>query len=108
MAAPIDLVFDLVAGATQERSWSVLKPGGVLVSALGQPSPQKAAQHKVRAIGFRAQPNAAELAELGRLIDDGKVRVVIAATFPLARVREAEELLERGHERGKIVVRLAA
>ena len=84
----------------------MLKPGGILVSALGQPSPRKAAQHKVRAIGFRAQPNAAELAEIGRLIDDGKVRVVVSATFPVARMREAEELLERGHVRGKIVVTL--
>jgi NADPH:quinone reductase-like Zn-dependent oxidoreductase len=62
----------------------------------------------VRAIGYHARPNAAELVEIGRLIDDGKVRVVIAATFPLARVREAEELLERGHVRGKIVVTLVA
>ncbi len=108
IARDIDLVFDLVAGETQERSWPVLKPGGILVSTLGQPSPQKAAQHKVRAIGYRAQPNAAELAEIGRLIDDAKVRVVIAATFPLARVREAEELLERGHVRGKVVVTLVA
>jgi len=108
IARDIDLVFDLVAGETQERSWSVLKPGGILVSTLGQPSSQKAAQHKVRAIGYRAQPNAAELAEIGRLIDDGKVRIVIAATFPLARVREAEELLERGRVRGKIVVTLVA
>jgi hypothetical protein len=48
------------------------------------------------------------LAEIGRLIDDGKVRVVISATFPLARVREAEELLEQGHVRGQVVVTLVA
>jgi NADPH:quinone reductase-like Zn-dependent oxidoreductase len=35
MASDIDLVFDLVAGETQERSWSVLKRGGILVSTLG-------------------------------------------------------------------------
>jgi NADPH:quinone reductase-like Zn-dependent oxidoreductase len=45
IARDIDVVFDLVAGETQDRSWFVLKPGRILVSVLGQPSSQKAAQH---------------------------------------------------------------
>src|SRR6185312_12489101 len=63
IARDIDVVFDLVGGETQDRSWSVLKPGGSLVSTLGQPSPELAAQRKVRATGYIAQPNAAQLAE---------------------------------------------
>ena len=62
---------------------------------------------RVRAIGFRAQPNAAQLAEIGRLIDDGKVRPVVTRTFPLARAAEAQEALEKGHIRGKIVLVVA-
>jgi NADPH:quinone reductase-like Zn-dependent oxidoreductase len=104
----VDVVFDLVGGETQDRSWSVLKPGGILVSTLGQPPQDKAAQYKVRAAGYMAQPNAAQLAEIGRLIDDGKVHPVIAETFPLAEARRAEERQEHGHVHGKIALSLAA
>ena len=108
VARDIDVVFDLVGGETQDRSWSVLKPGGIIVSTLGQPSQEKAAQHKVRAAGYMALPNAAQLAEIGRMIDDEKVRPVIAETFPLAEAREAEERQEHGHVHGKIALSFAA
>jgi NADPH:quinone reductase-like Zn-dependent oxidoreductase len=104
IARDVDLVLDLAGGATQERSWSVLKPGGVLVSALGEPPRERAMQHKARGVGYRAQANAAQLAEIGRLIDQGKVRPVVMATYPLAEARQAHERLERGHVRGKIVL----
>jgi NADPH:quinone reductase-like Zn-dependent oxidoreductase len=101
----VDLVLDLVGGETQERSWSVLKPGGILVSALGEPQREKAMQHGVRAVaGYRAQPNPEQLTEIGRLIDEGKVRPVVSATYPLTDVRRAHEHLEQGHVRGKIVL----
>jgi NADPH:quinone reductase-like Zn-dependent oxidoreductase len=107
VARDVDLVLDLVGGETQERSWSVLKPGGILVSALGEPSREKAIQKGVRGVGFRAQPNAAQLTEIGRLIDGDKVRPVVSATYPLAEARQAQEQLERGHVRGKIVLKVA-
>jgi NADPH:quinone reductase-like Zn-dependent oxidoreductase len=104
IARDVDLVLDLVGGETQERSWSVLKPGGMLVSALGEPSREKAMQHRARGIGYRAQANAGQLAEIGRLIDQGKVHPAVMAAYPLAEAREAHEQLERGHVRGKIVL----
>jgi NADPH:quinone reductase-like Zn-dependent oxidoreductase len=100
----VDLVFDLVAGETQERSWAVLKEGGVLVSTLGEPSREQAAAHKARGVGYVSQPDGAELAEIGRLIDEGEVEPVVARTFTLDRVAEAETALEHEHVRGKIVV----
>ena len=107
LARDVDLVLDLVGGETQERSWSVLKPGGILVSALGEPSREKAIQKGLRGMGFRAQPNAAQLTEIGRLIDQGQVRPIVSATCPLAEARHAQEQLERGHLRGKIVLKVA-
>jgi NADPH:quinone reductase-like Zn-dependent oxidoreductase len=104
IAQGVDLVLDLVAGETRERSWSVLKPGGILVSALGEPSQEKATQFGVRGVGYRARPDADQLTEIGRLIDDGKVRPVVSAVYPLAEVRQAHERLEHGHVRGKIVL----
>jgi NADPH:quinone reductase-like Zn-dependent oxidoreductase len=107
-AGKVDMVFDLVGGQTQARSWSVLARGGILVSTLGQPKPQEPAQHHLRAAGYTAQPNGAELAEIARLIDGGKVNVVIDATFALADARQAQERQQRGHPRGKIVLHVVA
>lgn len=103
---PVDVVFDLIAGETQDRSWSVLKRGGVLVSTLSQPSEQKAREHGARGVHYMAKPNAAELAEIGHLIDEGKVKPFVQATFPLEQAARAEEQLEKQHSRGKIVLQI--
>ncbi|WP_134496143.1 NADP-dependent oxidoreductase [Microvirga pakistanensis] len=103
----VDLVFDLVSGDTQDRSWGVLKEGGILVSTLGQPPAGKAAQHNVQATGYRAQPNPAQLSEIGRLIDDGQVRVVVDRIFPLTEAGVAQDYLEQEHVRGKVVLRVS-
>jgi NADPH:quinone reductase-like Zn-dependent oxidoreductase len=84
-----------------------LKPGALLVSALGEPSKEKAMQHGAHGLGYRAQSNAGQLAEIGRLIDQGKVRQMVMASYPLAEARQAHERLERGHVRGKIVLVVA-
>ncbi|TAL77266.1 MAG: NADP-dependent oxidoreductase [Beijerinckiaceae bacterium] len=104
----MDLVFDLIGGETQERSWPVLKQGGILVSTLGQPSREKAAQYRVRGIGYQARPNGEELAEIAALIDTHRVKPIVAATFPFAAVSDAEEVQEKTHPRGKIVLEFAA
>jgi NADPH:quinone reductase-like Zn-dependent oxidoreductase len=100
----VDVVFDLIAGETQRRSWSVLRPGGILVSTLGQPSDDEARTHHARGVGYLAQPNGAQLAAIARLIDSGEVRPIVQAHYTLAQLREAEELVEQGHPRGKVVV----
>jgi NADPH:quinone reductase-like Zn-dependent oxidoreductase len=38
----VDLVFDLIGGETQERSFSVVKPGGALISTLQEPDKARA------------------------------------------------------------------
>jgi NADPH:quinone reductase-like Zn-dependent oxidoreductase len=104
----VDLVFDLVGGDTQERSWVVLKRGGRMVSTLTQPSEERARALGVRVAHYTAKPNAQELAAIARLIDEGKVRPHIERIYPLASVREAQVALEHGHTQGKIVLNMAA
>jgi len=53
------------------------------------------------------RPDGVQLAELARWIDDGKLRPILHATFPLAEYREAFAELERGRARGKIVLTVA-
>ena len=100
----VDVVFDLVAGSTQDRSWSVLREGGALVSTLQAPSAEKAAEHHAKAAHYMAEPNGAELTEIARLIDAGEVMPVIDRTYALPEAAEAERRLETEHVRGKIVL----
>jgi NADPH:quinone reductase-like Zn-dependent oxidoreductase len=103
VAKNMDVVYDLIGGETRARSWSVLKIGGILVSTLGQPDVSIAASHGVRAQGYTAQPNAGQLAQIGELINAGKVRPVITRTFGLAEAAQAHRYLEQEHPRGKVV-----
>jgi NADPH:quinone reductase-like Zn-dependent oxidoreductase len=64
------------------------------------------AQYGVKGEGNAAGASASVLAELARLIADGKLEVPIAGTFPLSQVQDAYRLLEPGHIRGKIVLTL--
>ena len=100
----IDLVFDLIAGEVQERSFAVLKTGGALISTLQAPDKTKADKKQLRTAHYMTQPNAAQLAEIGELIRLGKVRPHVYATFPLEDAALAEGALEKEHVQGKIVL----
>lgn len=101
---PVDLVIDLIAGETQERSWSVLKDKGAMVSTLKEPSPDKANQHHARAQVFMAQPSRETLREIAELIDAGKVRVVLQKTYAFPDAAKAQDELEHDHSAGKRVL----
>jgi NADPH:quinone reductase-like Zn-dependent oxidoreductase len=105
-AADLDMVFDLIDGETRERSWSLLKKGGVLVSTLTDPSQEKANQLGVRAMRYTVEADGAELAEIASLIVEGKVKPHVQTTFPLASAAEALALVEQGHSIGKVVLRV--
>ena len=100
----VDLVVDLMAGDVQARSWGVMKPGGMLVCALGPPDAAKAAAAGMQCKAQSVRPDGAQLREIGALIDAGSIKVEVAATFPLEKVGEAHRLSETGHVRGKIVL----
>jgi NADPH:quinone reductase-like Zn-dependent oxidoreductase len=100
----VDVVFDTVGDQVQEDSWSVLKPGGVLVSVVTPPSEERAQKEGVTAKFVFIQPNANILKQLADLVDRSSVRPVIAKEFALPDVKKAHELSESGRTVGKIVL----
>ena len=102
----VDVVLDTMGGDTQKRSWKVLRKGGILVSILAAPPPEEAAAHGVRQAYTFVQPNAAQLVEIAKLADSGKLRPVVETVLPLSEARRAQELSQAGHVRGKIVLRV--
>ena len=106
VARNIDVVLDTIGGETQERSWSVLKKGGNLVSLVQPPSEEKAKELGVRAVFVGVQANGEQLAEIAKIIDSGKLAPVIDRILPLSEAGRAHELSQSGHIRGKIVLRV--
>ena len=102
----IDVVLDSIGGETLERSWQVLKKGGVLVSLVQPPSVSKAKESGVRATMLGALANGQELSEIAKIIDEGKLAPVIDRILPLCEARRAQELSQSRHIRGKIVLRV--
>jgi NADPH:quinone reductase-like Zn-dependent oxidoreductase len=103
-ASDLDMVFDLIDGETRERSWALLKRGGVLVSTLTDPSQDKAKEYGVRAMRYTVEADGTELAEIAELVVSGKVKPHVAKTFPLAQASAALSDVEKGHSVGKIVL----
>lgn len=101
----VDLVLDTLGGETRERSWGVLKPGGVLVSTV-PPPPEVATERDLRGEMLMMQPNAAQLMEITKLLDAGEIRTVVELVLPLQEARQAQELSQGGHTHGKIVLQV--
>jgi NADPH:quinone reductase-like Zn-dependent oxidoreductase len=107
VARDVDVVLDTMGGEVQERSFKVLKPGGILVSIVQPPSQELAKKYGVRALFYGAHASSSDLAEIAKLIDSGKVKTVVDTVLPLAEARRAHELSQSGHARGKIVLKAA-
>ena len=108
----IDVAVDLVGDAhdaTGLRSLHVLRRDGLLVAVPGGVSPQVQAaadELGVRVTPMLVEPDATALGRIAQLIDGGEVHVEVEEVFPLERVAEAHTRGERGHSRGKIVLRV--
>jgi NADPH:quinone reductase-like Zn-dependent oxidoreductase len=108
VAHDVDLVLDTLGSPTTGRFLRTLKRGGALFPVfLGFSDAAEAAKLGVRVSMTQVRSNGPQLAELGRLLDAGTVRVAIDSTFPLADARRAHERAARGHIQGKIVLRVA-
>lgn len=100
----VDVVLDLVGGETRDRSFAVLKPGGILVSTVGEPSREAGRAAGVRVCGYMAQPSPPNLRQIAELIDGGKVRLKVSQSLPFKEAAKAIEAVEKGHPVGKVVV----
>ncbi len=102
----VDVVFDMVGGETLERSFQVLKTGGIVVSVVSPPPAQPILKNGARFDWFVVEPNGQQLSQIGQLLDSGQIRPIVDRVFPLAEARQAFEESEKGHAQGKIVLRV--
>jgi NADPH:quinone reductase-like Zn-dependent oxidoreductase len=103
----VDVVLDSVGKDTLTRSYGVVKKGGFIVSIAGRPDPAELEKCRIHGASISVEPNADELAEIGKLIDQKKINVIVSQTFPLSEAAKAQEQVATGHTRGKIVLKVA-
>jgi NADPH:quinone reductase-like Zn-dependent oxidoreductase len=104
----VDVVLETVGGEITERSWGVLKPGGIMVVVAGMPDAERAASLGVRTSNVRPpEVTTPILAELGRLAASGAIVPQVGPVFSLAEAAEAHTASETGHGRGRIVLQVA-
>jgi NADPH:quinone reductase-like Zn-dependent oxidoreductase len=102
----VDLVVDAVGGPGTARFLRTLKRGGALfpIFPLGFAGADEAGKLGVTVSATQVRSSGAQLAELGKLLDAGTVRVAVDSTFALADARKAHERAAHGHIQGKIVL----
>jgi NADPH:quinone reductase-like Zn-dependent oxidoreductase len=106
---PVDVVIDTVGGETRERSFGVIKPGGILVSVVSEPMPEQRQSNGVRAVSFIVEVTTARLDKITELFNQGKLTARVGSVLPLEQARMAHEMLGGApHKRGKIVLSIAA
>ena len=104
----LDAVLDTVGGETLDRSYGVLKRGGIIISSAAQPSMERAEQHGVRAIFFLVQVTTQRLKIIGEMIDAEMLQTEVGEVLWLDEARRGHEMLEGApHRRGKIVIKVA-
>lgn len=101
----VDLVLDTVGGPRSRRFLPTLKRGGALHPVyFGEFDDEENARLGITVSGTQVRANGAQLAELGRLVDTGTIRVAIDSTFALADAQAAHKRAAQGHIQGKIVL----
>jgi NADPH:quinone reductase-like Zn-dependent oxidoreductase len=107
VAKDVDVVLDCVGGDTLQRSYSVVKKGGFLVTIVADPDPAQLAKHGIRGSSMSVAPNSEELAEITNLVEQKKIKVVVSQTLPLSEASKAQEQAATRHTRGKIVLKVS-
>jgi NADPH:quinone reductase-like Zn-dependent oxidoreductase len=102
----VDVVLETVGGETADRSQRTLKPGGLfvtIVDRMNEALAERTRKAGLRFAGVAVEPDYHGLEELTRLVDQGKLRVHVEKTFPLAEAAAAHRFLET-KPKGKVVL----
>ena len=110
----VDVVLECVGGETLRRSIESLTPGGRLVSVGNASQSQQPAigldvlfriRPRLETVSLLTEPGLPEaLANMVRLVEDGRIKAVIDRTFPLSDAMEAHRHIEQRRHMGKVVL----
>ncbi len=125
-----DVVLGTLKGDSIEKSLQILRPKGKVVSLIGPPDAafgrargmnglmvfvfgllsrkiiRRATKRGVEYSFLFVHPDGRQLAEIGKLLESGRIRPVIDKVFPFAQAKDALAYLEKGRAKGKVVVQI--
>jgi NADPH:quinone reductase-like Zn-dependent oxidoreductase len=101
----MDVVIDTVGGDVPERSFQVLHPGGIFVTVAARLTEEAGKAQNIRAVGAR-RASTDKLKQISELIETKQLTPVVGAVFPLSEARQAQELSQTGHGRGRIILQI--
>jgi NADPH:quinone reductase-like Zn-dependent oxidoreductase len=97
----VDAFFDTVGEETQEQGAGLLREGGRIASII-----DPGVKERPGGLYVFVRPSGSQLAELGRMVEAGRLTVHVQETFPLERAADSHAVLEEGHVRGKLVLEI--
>lgn len=106
--ADYDLVVDTLGGEIQAKSLDILKKGGKLVSIVEEPDQQVVKEKEVEATLHWLIPNGDQLATLAEMMEKEKLKPIVGSEFPFSEkgLKDAHQLSESHHARGKIIINI--
>src|ERR1700719_2641352 len=107
VAKDVDVVLDSVGKDTLARSYGVVKKGGFIATLVARLDQAELDKHGIRGESISVKPNGAQLAEIGKLIDEKKIKPIASEVLPLTDAVKAQEQAATHHTRGKIVLKVA-
>lgn len=104
--SPVDVVLDTLGGDVQNRSFEVLKKGGRITATTTAPDEDLAKKHEVEAHQVSMSHEGKHLEQIRKLLEDGTIKPVAKRIMDLSEAKEAHQLSQTGHVRGKIVLNI--
>jgi len=102
----VDVVLDTMGGEILTKSFSIVKKNGVIVSLVDFNQIKQAASFGVKGLNVIVEPHADQLVQIGELMVMGNLRAYIAQVFSLKEASQAHHLIDSGHVRGKILLKM--
>jgi NADPH2:quinone reductase len=100
----VDAAIDCVGGKSAHTTIRAVRDGGRFVELTGE---DVGSPRGITVAHVQSEGTLERLTAIGKMFDDGSLRVFIEQTFPLAEARAAQELVANRHVRGKVVLTVA-
>src|SRR5215208_20037 len=101
----LDAVIDTVGGDLPERSFQVIRPGGIFVTVAARLAEEAGKAQNIRAVNA-GRASTDKLKQIAELLETKKIKPVTGVLFPLSEARQAQELSQTGHGRGRIILQI--
>lgn len=103
----VDAVFELIGGETVKTSWKTIKPGGFLACITEAPNTTLAAEANAYGVYVFVRPDGGQLTNIVELIKNNAIKPPPVKEFSLENAAEAQDDIQKGHTKGKIVLKVA-